>query len=73
MLHKYGLSQNYYHDIGIYLERDNQYLICIMTNQKYQPSPNFITEIHRRIYALYNQNNQDKQNFCQKKKEQNSF
>ena len=73
MLHKYGLSQNYYHDIGIYLERDNQYLICIMTNQKYQPSPNFITEIHQRIYALYNQNNQDKQNFCQKKKEQKSF
>ena len=64
-LHKYGYYDVSYHDIGIYDDIDNPYLIAILTlygNNNYDVK---VKEISKKIYELYNKNISLKEEYCQ--------
>lgn len=65
LLHKYGSTTPYFHDIGIYNDEQYPYLISIMTTIGEQPSPNKITEIHKEIRKIYEENLAEKESYCQ--------
>lgn len=69
LLHKYGSTDPYFHDIGIYNDEQYPYLISIMTTIGEQPSPNKITEIHQEIRKIYEENLKEKEKYCQQFKE----
>lgn len=50
ILHKYGYYGTYYHDMGIFLDK-NPYIVVILTKE----SPNFslVTEISQKIFELH--------------------
>ena len=66
-MHKYGLYDINYHDIGIY-ESDNPYIIVILTSYgnlgKYNFAP-LVSDISEKVYILYNINLNLKQEYCQ--------
>ncbi len=64
MLHKYGSYSPYFHDIGIYNDQENPYLISIMTLIGEQESPNQITDLHKEIHAIYEFNLEAKETHC---------
>lgn len=66
VLHKYGSYDPYFHDIGIYNDPEYPYYISIMTTINEQPSPNEITELHKEIKAIYDNNLQKKAEYCYK-------
>lgn len=64
-LHKYGYYDVSYHDIGIYDDTDNPYLIAILTlygNNNYDVK---VKEISKKIYEIYNKNLNLKEEYCQ--------
>lgn len=63
MLHKYGLFNNYYHDIGIY-ESDNPYLISILTLYGEKDYKKLVQTIHKKIYEIYKNNLEEKKAYC---------
>lgn len=63
-LHKYGWTDMYYHDLGIY-ESDNPYLISILT--LYGNSNNYLDktkDISKKIYNIYRDNLIKKKEYC---------
>lgn len=65
MLHKYGLFDNYYHDIGIN-DSDNPYLVSILTSYGKTNYKEKVKDIHKRLYELYQENLKEKEEFCKK-------
>lgn len=62
-LHKYGLYGSYYHDIGIY-NGDNPYLISILTLYGKKDYLNIVSNIHKQINELYQENLKAKEEYC---------
>ncbi len=65
MLHKYGLFDSYYHDIGIY-DSNNPYLVSILTMYGKTNYNELVKDIHKRLYKLYKENIDEKEEFCKK-------
>ncbi len=63
LIHKYGLYDNYYNDIGIYLG-DYPYLISILTYFGKEDYTNKVQKISQEIYEIYKNNLEEKENYC---------
>ena len=64
ILHKFGYQNIYFHDIGIYNDEKNPYLISILTTAGEPVSFNLLTEIHQEIRIIYEKNIKEKEEYC---------
>ncbi len=67
-LHKYGYSDRYYNDIGIY-NGENPYLISVFTRYAYDDYQNIVKTLSKKIYNIYEQNFNEKKEYCNTQKE----
>ena len=66
VLHKYGLTNQYYHDIGIYNDSTYPYLITVFTKEAYHDYETLIHDLHKDIYQIYLENISLKKTYCSK-------
>jgi len=62
-LHKYGLTEEYYNEIGIYLNEE-PYLISIFSTSAYDNYQEIISTLSEKIYNIYIQNIEEKNQYC---------
>lgn len=62
-LHKYGELVPYHNDIGIN-DSTNPYLISILTTYANDDYMGLISNIHKEIYTIYENNLKEKENYC---------
>lgn len=65
-LHKYGLTEEYYNDIGIYLNK-NPYLLSVFTGYGLSDYQKIVSKLSKQIYAIYKNNLSQKEIYCQKR------
>lgn len=62
-LHKYGLYDVFYHDLGIY-DNSNPFFIAVLSTYGYNLEKT--TEISKKIYEVYEENKEAKKEYCKK-------
>lgn len=64
-LHKYGYYDASYHDIGIYDDENNPYLLAVLTLYGNGDYSTKVNNISKQIYEIYNKNISLKEEYCQ--------
>ena len=64
-LHKYGYYDVSYHDIGIYDDENNPYLLAVLTLYGNGDYSTKLNNISKQIYEIYNKNLSLKEEYCQ--------
>lgn len=50
-MHKYGKTNQYYHDVGIVLD-DSPYIVVVLTTESYNDVQKIISDLSSKIYKL---------------------
>ena len=64
-LHKYGLTDSFYNELGIYYD-ENPYLLSLFTTYAYEDYPTIIQEFSKSIYEVYLANSLEKEEYCRR-------
>lgn len=62
-LHKYGLYDIIYHDLGIY-DGEDPYFIAVLST--YGNNREVVRQISKKIYEIYEENKKEKEDYCHK-------
>ncbi len=62
-LHKYGLTEEFYNEIGIY-DNENPYLLSLFTTYAYEDYPFIVNEFSKSVYDIYASNLKEKKEYC---------
>jgi len=62
-LHKYGLTEPYYNEVGIY-SAENPYLLSLFTRWGYSNYSNKVTSFSEKIFEIYQSNLEEKEQHC---------
>ncbi len=68
-LHKYGFTEPYYNDIGIYFDEKYPYLLSVFTSYAYSDYSTIVETLSKKIYEIYEANLLEKEEVCISKKE----
>lgn len=64
-LHKYGLTDSFYNELGIYYD-ENPYLLSLFTTYAYEDYTTIIQEFSKSIYEVYLANSLEKEEYCRR-------